>query len=139
MSGDGWQAGSSPSKPGRKPQKPVLKVTRIGTSATVAVPLDAVPKENGRLLAVKGEVDLDAAAREAEAPADAPPVDEAAPKKKPSGKKRGRPPKQPAPPAKRSSVNAEGLRELKQRHDAGALTDEEFAAGKARLLGLPPP
>jgi hypothetical protein len=55
------------------------------------------------------------------------------------GKKRGRPPKQPAPPAKRSSVNAEGLRELKQRHDAGALTDEEFAAQKARLLGLPPP
>jgi hypothetical protein len=41
---------------------------------------------------------------------------------------------EPAPAAAGSGLTAE-LQQLAQLHNAGVLSDEEFAAGKAKLLG----
>jgi uncharacterized membrane protein len=42
----------------------------------------------------------------------------------------------PSPAPKPSSDPPSGLRELVEMHDRGALTEEEFAAAKRKLLGL---
>jgi uncharacterized membrane protein len=42
----------------------------------------------------------------------------------------------PSPALKPSSDPPSGLRELVEMHDRGALTEEEFAAAKRKLLGL---
>jgi hypothetical protein len=44
------------------------------------------------------------------------------------------PPPAPAPPAADPTV--EKINQLAQLHASGALTDEEFAAAKARALGI---
>ena len=44
------------------------------------------------------------------------------------------PPEQYAPPAPEEDMTAK-LQELAQLHESGALTDEEFAAAKSKLLG----
>jgi len=44
------------------------------------------------------------------------------------------PPEQFAPPAPEEDMTAK-LQELAQLHESGALTDEEFAAAKSKLLG----
>ena len=46
--------------------------------------------------------------------------------------------REPAPPAATGGMTSEAIEELKQLgqlHDQGVLTDEEFAAQKAKLLG----
>ena len=43
-------------------------------------------------------------------------------------------PPAPPPPAATSDTDVEELQKLAQLHDAGALTDEEFAAEKAKIL-----
>jgi hypothetical protein len=40
-----------------------------------------------------------------------------------------------APPAAAPASDADQLQELAQLHASGALTDEEFAAAKAKILG----
>lgn len=42
----------------------------------------------------------------------------------------------PAAPKRESIVRADEIAQLVTLHERGALTDEEFAAAKARLLGL---
>ena len=46
------------------------------------------------------------------------------------------PPPQPAPAAPAGDDIAGQLARLGQLHDSGVLTDEEFAASKAKLLGV---
>ena len=41
-----------------------------------------------------------------------------------------------APPAPAPESDADQLQELAQLHASGALTDEEFAAAKAKILGI---
>ena len=43
---------------------------------------------------------------------------------------------QPAPPAPAADDNSAQLQNLAQLHSQGVLTDEEFAAAKAKLLGI---
>ena len=46
------------------------------------------------------------------------------------------PPEAPAPAAAPGDGTTEKINELVQLHASGALTDEEFAAAKAKALGL---
>jgi len=46
------------------------------------------------------------------------------------------PPQAPAPAAPPGDPTAEKITELAQLHASGALTDEEFAAAKAKALGI---
>lgn len=41
-----------------------------------------------------------------------------------------------APPPTSTGGEVDELKQLAQMHDAGALTDQEFAAAKAQLLGI---
>ncbi len=46
------------------------------------------------------------------------------------------PPPAPAPAPPAASDSAEQIEKLAELHTSGALTDEEFTAAKAKLLGL---
>lgn len=46
------------------------------------------------------------------------------------------PPQGPPPPAAPEDATTEKINELVQLHTSGALTDEEFAAAKAKALGI---
>ena len=46
------------------------------------------------------------------------------------------PPQAPAPAAESEDSTTEKINELVQLHASGALTDEEFAAAKAKALGI---
>ncbi|MGH9214542.1 MAG: SHOCT domain-containing protein [Acidimicrobiales bacterium] len=46
------------------------------------------------------------------------------------------PPQYVAPPPASTGGEVDELSRLAQMHDAGALTDDEFAAAKAQLLGI---
>ena len=46
------------------------------------------------------------------------------------------PPPAPAPPAPAADDVGAQLEKLAQLHTSGVLTDEEFAAGKAKILGI---
>jgi len=46
------------------------------------------------------------------------------------------PPQEEAPPAAPEDPTVEKINQLAQLHASGALTDEEFAAAKAKALGI---
>jgi len=46
------------------------------------------------------------------------------------------PPAAPPPPAPAADPTTQKINELAQLHASGALTDEEFAAAKAKALGI---
>jgi hypothetical protein len=66
---------------------------------------------------------------------DLPPPDAAPPPPSPSGAAFGAPQPPPAPAAAPQPDLVEQLRKLGDLRDAGILTEEEFAAQKAKLLG----
>ena len=53
----------------------------------------------------------------------------------PAGQDQAPPPQYVAPPPASTGGEVDELSRLVQMHDSGALTDEEFAAAKAQLLG----
>lgn len=46
------------------------------------------------------------------------------------------PPQEAPPPAEAQDSTTEKINELVRLHESGALTDEEFAAAKAKALGI---
>jgi hypothetical protein len=52
------------------------------------------------------------------------------------GRQEAAPPPAPPPPAAPADPTVEKINQLAQLHASGALTDEEFAAAKAKALGI---
>jgi Short C-terminal domain len=87
-------------------RRPIVRAAAVGTVAYQASKRGAAAGQEQ--------------AEEQAHPADAPPPPQAA----------------PPPPADSSDPTVEKIKQLAELHASGALTDEEFAAAKAKALGI---
>jgi hypothetical protein len=87
-------------------RRPIVRAAAVGTVAHQASKRGAAAGQEQ--------------AEEQAQPADAPPPPQAA----------------PPPPADSSDPTVEKIKQLAELHASGALTDEEFAAAKAKALGI---